>query len=275
MNRIFVPLATSLLGALAFYGCGGGGNGGASTDAGSDASTADAPPHHEASGPYDSSSGGGDSTSSTCPTPVDTSSWQPPTYKQAKHDLSACTAQNLADFDKNCLNASTKSTANCNAYKTSDATCYGCLVSQSTDATWGPLYVDNGAYQANIGGCLELTDPSSTTCDSAQEAAELCAHAACDSVCPVTDQTSFTAWQQCAQTADTDACGQYVTAANNCLSSETAAAAQACIPTQNSTFESLFLGMAPIFCGGGGDAGAGDGGTTDAASEAGGDAAGD
>jgi hypothetical protein len=269
MNRIFIPLATPLVGAIAFYGCGGS-NGGTAPDAGSDGSIADAPTHHEASGPYDSSSGG-DSSSSTCPTPVDTSSWQPPAYKHAKHVPTACTAQNLADFDKNCVNANTKSTSACSAWETANATCTGCLVSQSTDATWGPLYKDNGAYQLNIGGCLELTDPSSTTCDSSQEAAELCAHAACDSVCPVSDQTSFAAWQQCAQTADADACGQYVTAANNCLSAETAAAAQACVPSQSSTFESLFLAMAPIFCGGGGDAGASDGGGT----EGGGDAAGD
>jgi hypothetical protein len=266
MNRTLVTLAASLLGAIAFYGCSSS-NGGAPADAGTDV-TADAPPHHEASGPYDS--GTYESGGPTCPTPADISTWTPPAYKHAKHDLTACTAQNLADFDTNCVNASTKSTSACKTWETANATCTACLVSLSTDSTWGPLYKDNGSYQLNIGGCLELTDPSGATCASAQEAAELCGHAACDGPCPVTDQASFTAWQQCLQTADADACGQYVTPANNCLSAETAAAAQVCVPSQSSTFESVLLAMAPVFCGGGGsDGGAGDGGTTDAASDGG------
>jgi hypothetical protein len=258
------------------YGCGGGSSGTSPSDAGSDGSFADGPKVHEAGGPYDSSgSGGDDSTAASCPTPDDVSKWTPPAYVKATHSPSACSAKALSDFDTACINSSSKSTTACNTYKTSQAGCYACLVSQSTDATWGPLVVDNGSYNINGGGCIQLVDPNSQACAAAQEAFEQCTHAACDKACPVTDSSSFALYQQCATTADNQGCSTFGTAAQSCLASEDASAV---VPTCTgpTTFEALFLHIAPVFCGGASDGGAPEGGAAEGGgAEGGADAAGD
>jgi len=255
------------------YGCGGGSSGTSPSDAGSDGSLADGPKVHEASGPYDSSgSGGDDSSAATCPTPDDVSKWTPPAYVKAKHQATACTAKALSDFDTACINTGSSSTAACNTFKTSEAGCYACLVSQSTDATWGPLVIDNGSYNINGGGCVELVDPNSQACAAAQQTFEQCTHAACDKACPVKDQSTFTLYQQCAMTADSQGCSSYSNAANNCLATEGASAVVATC-TGPQTFELLFLQIAPVFCGGASDGGAPEGGAVEGGAEAGADAA--
>jgi hypothetical protein len=274
MRRLITFLAATIGGSVIAYGCSSSNNNAGSPG---DAGLAEAATHKDATGPYDSSgSGGDDSSATTCPTPADMSSWKPPAYVPAKHQPGACSAQQISDFDKNCLNASSKSTAACDAFRTASATCVSCLVTTTlTDATWGPLVVDNGTYQGNIGGCLELAAPGNASCAQAQQAMERCAHAACDGPCPVTDQASFSAFQQCVNTADQEACSQYVTAAN-CLTTIDASAAAACIPSQNESFDTLYMALAPFFCGGTADGGAAEAGAAEGGPEAGStDAAGD
>jgi hypothetical protein len=267
-----VWLATITFAGVVAYGCSGGSSGAALGDGGS---LRDGPKVREAGGPYDSSgSGGDDSTAASCPTPDDVSKWTPPAYVKATHSPTACSAKALSDFDSGCINANTKSTSACDAFKTSEAGCYACLVSQSTDATWGPLVVDNGAYNVNGGGCIQLVDPNSQACAAAQEAYEQCTHAACDKACPVTDNNSFSLYEQCATTADSEGCSTFATAAQSCLGSAPSAVVAACSgPT---SFEPLFLLIAPVFCGGASDGGAVEGGAAEGgAAESGTDAAGD
>lgn len=275
MRHFFVFFAASLAIGTVAYGCSSGSNGGGPADGGSDGATSDVVQHKDATGPYDSGGSGDDSSSSACPTPADVSKFTPPAYKHAKHVPTACTAQNLADYDKNCINATTKNTANCTAWKTAAATCYGCLVSQETDATWGPLVSHNGVISINTAGCVELTDPGDTTCAPADQAQEACIEAACDTQCPVKDQTSFTNYQSCTSTAASQGCGTFVSTANNACTSVAASSTSAvCFPTSSGTFESFMLSIAPIFCGGGTtdggttDGGGTEGGTSDAASDA-------
>jgi hypothetical protein len=220
-------------------------------------------------GPYDSAASADDS-GAVCPMPSDVSKWPVPEYRHAKHQPTACSAQAISDFDAACL-ASTSSMAACSTYQTANTTCYACLVSQVTDATWGPVYLANNVYQANIGGCIELADPANATCAQVQETASLCEHAACDSQCPVSSQASFTAYQECTAAADQEGCSQYVTQASNCLVAEDAGAAAVCAPTTTS-FDAFFLAIAPLFC-----SGSTDGGTSEAGGpiEAGTDSAGD
>jgi hypothetical protein len=271
MKRFVVLLsAITCIGALA-YGCSGGSSGTSPSDAGSDGAQADGPKVHEASGPYDSAgSGGDDSSASSCPTPADVSKWTPPAYVKATNKPTACTAKAIADFDAACINATTKSTTACTTYKTSEAGCYGCLVSQSTDATWGPLVVDNGSYNINGGGCVELVD-GNQACATAQQTFEQCTHAACDKVCPVTDSASFTNYETCASTADNAGCSSYGTAAQSCLMADDASLT-ACTGPQS--FEPLFLQIAPVFCGGAGEGGAPEGGAGEGGAAEGGAAEG-
>lgn len=281
MRHLIAVLAASVVGGVVAYGCSSSsGNGGGPT--GDGGSSADVVTHKEASGPYDSSgSTGDDSSGGSCPTPADVSKFTPPAYEHAKHDATACTAQMLTDFDSECLNATTRNTATCSTWKTTNATCYGCLVSVETDATWGPLVSHNGLLSINSAGCVELTDPADTTCAPADQAEEACLEAACDSTCPVTSaQTSYTNYTACINTAAAEGCSTFVSAVSPACGSVTAAA-QPCLPANYSTFEPYFFAIAPYFCGGaptdgGTEGGSEGGGATEGGAESGaGDAAGD
>jgi hypothetical protein len=258
MRRTLTLLVASLCGAAVVHGCsGGGGNQGAPVEAGADVKAADAT-HTEAatSGGND---GGGDAAGSTCPNPADISSWTPPAYVPAKNSPGACAPGDVAAYDAACVNTTTKSTSACDSFKSANATCVACLVSQQGDSSWGPIVQWPGIINLNLGGCLELA-AGDATCAKAVETAAACPHAACDAVCPVTsgDATSFANWQQCEQVAVADACGLYEQAAN-CMVTDPAAISSVCQPTQSDTFDSLLLRIAPVFCGGG-EAGAGEAG---------------
>jgi hypothetical protein len=218
--------------------------------------------HHEATTGDDSSSGD-DSSASTCPTPADVSTWTPPAYKHAKSSLTACNAADLTGYDTACL-AAGHTSAGCTAFQTAHAACTSCLNSKSTDSTWGAIVAWAGVININLAGCLELTDPNSAQCAQAVEVGDECLHQACDAVCPVKDQASFTQWQACQQAAAQQGCGTYEQAAA-CLQTDDAAAASVCNPSSGTSFDQLFLSVAPIFCGGGAP---GDGGGGDGASEA-------
>jgi hypothetical protein len=264
---------------VALYGCsatssGAAPDGGSVTDGASvtDGSPADRVADAKRRGPYDSAASYDDS-GAICPMPADVSRWAPPEYRHAKHQPTACTAQEIVAMDTACL-ASGSSKSACTAYMTANATCYACLVSQATDATWGPVYLENNIYQANIGGCIELTDPTNTSCAQAQETAAQCEHAACDTQCPVSSSASFSAYQQCTAAADQEGCTQFITAATTCLGAEDAAAS-VCNPPASTTFDAFFLAIAPLFCSGVGDGGPGDGGPAGDGGADAGDAAAD
>jgi hypothetical protein len=271
MRPFLTFFAASLTVGTVAYGCssstnGGGGGGGA--DGGSDGA-----PHKDATGPYDSG-GSGDDSSAGCPTPADVSKFTAPAYKHAAHSPTACTAQNITDYDNDCLNQTTRNTTACSAWKTANATCYACLVTPETNATWGALTVHNGVLDVNTAGCVELTDPSDTTCAPAYQAGGMCIEAACDTQCPVSsgDQVSFSNYQQCATTASSQGCGTLVNAGQTACKAAAASATSAfCFPPAGGSFDPFFLQVAPIFCGGA----ASDGGSEAAAPDSGGDAASD
>jgi len=177
----------------------------------------------------------------------------------------ACGAGDIAAYDMACLNQASASTAACNQFKTAKAMCAACLTSNATDSSWGPLVVFNGVINVNAGGCFELAD-GNTDCAKSLQDTTLCEHQACDGVCPVKDQTSFNNWQMCDMTAQAQGCGMYFMAANTCAMADDGGAATVC--NAGSTFDELFMNIAPLFCGGGGT---GDGGTTEAGSTDGGD----
>jgi hypothetical protein len=100
----------------------------------------------------------------------------------------------------------------------------------------------------NQPGCLALIEPSQTGCAEAAEAQIECEHAACDASCPVSDDPSYEAWEQCVAQADEGICAGYDGA---CLDVATStdggdAGGAACAGTD---FGTAFMNVAMVFCG--------------------------
>jgi hypothetical protein len=269
MKRVMTFLAAATFAAPIGYGCGSSDNGGAADAGGADAPTMDSPVSHRDSSPITSGDdGGGDGPVATgCPAPADISSWMAPALHPAKTSPSACTAQDLSDYDGACLNNATRTQAACTAFATSRATCLACLESKYTDMTWGPLVSYSGVVNLNLGGCVAIVDPAGAACAQKVQDYDQCVHTACDGVCPVNSPAAFQLWQQCQTIASQQACGMYSTAAN-CLANDTAAA----VCNNAGGFDAAFMAVAPLFCGGASEGGAPEAGTSEAGTPEGGPA---
>jgi hypothetical protein len=183
---------------------------------------------------------------SACPTPIPLGGWTPPAFVPPRHVPGACSASDITGYDTSCL-VTGATAGTCLAFRTAHPTCAACLSSNATDPDWGPLVSFAGIEQVNLAGCIALTAPSDIACARSVEDLSLCLHAACDGVCPVTDEASFQLWHQCEASAEASGmeCATYANAAN-CASD---AAPQPC--TAGSTFDETFISIATVFCGGG------------------------
>jgi hypothetical protein len=171
--------------------------------------------------------------------------------------------------------------AACDGFAVSNPACQACIESAATATAYGPLVLANGFVEANVAGCIEVEAPSDFACAQAQQALSDCELAACAANCPVVDQASLVAYEQCAAEADQGGCLAYDTA-SLCLQNEVEAGASSapealCLST---TFEAFYAAIVPVFCGqtladGGPSANgssadgsvSGDGGADDAGSE--------
>jgi hypothetical protein len=253
MKRVITFLAAVTSAGAIGYGCGSSQNGSASSDAGaSDAPTADSPVLHHDAGLVTGDDAGGDDGPAAmgCPTPADVSSWMPPAFHAPKTSSSACTAKDIADYDTACLNNMTRTSADCTAFTMAHPSCVSCLESKSTDTTWGPIVTFSGVINVNLAGCLALLDPAGASCAQKVQEYDECVHTACDGVCAVTSPQTFALWKQCRDTATAQACNPYEQAAS-CISTDDAGTL--CNPPGG--FDAAFLAVAPIFCGGGTEAG--------------------
>jgi hypothetical protein len=124
------------------------------------------------------------------------------------------------------------------------ATCFGCLVSQPTDPTWGPLIQYDGIWELNLGGCFGLKG-ASAACEAATQEQTECENASCDKSCANT--TSQTKYDNCVSSADTEYCASYVSAANNCASTSIQTACEGG-NANSATFQTAFMATAAIFC---------------------------
>ena len=166
-----------------------------------------------------------------------------------KSDASACTSQELADFYAACITAGT-SAASCAAFQAVDAgtaACGACLLSKTTDDTWGPVVVSATQTKMNVAGCVAIVqnDASASSCAS-RVAAELgCEAYACDAVCPVTLDAGATSYATCTQEVAAGDCRPYLNAecdpadagVSQCFGDQTASA-------------TAFASFAALFCGG-------------------------
>jgi hypothetical protein len=156
-----------------------------------------------------------------------------------------------------------KSKAACDAFASlslANATCADCIMTLDTDAAYGPLIRRGGFVQANVAGCIELTDSTALVCAKSVAALSECELAACEANCPVSDGPSFDAYTSCAQQSDATGCKAYV-GTPGCAD---AGGASACLGT---SFEQFYFMAVPLFCAAGPDAAIGLGGADAGASD--------
>jgi hypothetical protein len=202
--------------------------------------------------------GGLEAAPLACP-PASLDEWVPPAYHPAQPVQQVCSVLFINDFYNSCLGPSSSSSACAENWGAGEdvphSLCQACLVTSSSSMTWGPLvnYGEaggTGTVSANVAGCVELLDPSKVACATSVQQADECQHQACDSVCPVTDSTSFANWQACINAAAQTSCLSYLESAA-CVNAEDAGPAATCVDGPD--FESEFVNIATVFCGSVGD----------------------
>lgn len=193
--------------------------------------------------------GGTDGSTAVC-APVDvstfTASWKGP---NALHQ-NACTSTQLAAVVAACATDGFDPT-NCATVKQANLGCATCLITDESAATYGPIVTNNAGVSLNIAGCVAaVTSTGASGCGGKVQAATQCEEAACDAVCPITDATSSSAYDQCHSDAQAGGCAAY-DAATSCLDTELAddGGAAACNPVvTNGTFDEYATAYGKLFC---------------------------
>jgi hypothetical protein len=134
----------------------------------------------------------------TCTSPLDVTGYAPATMAPPRAPMKgACTSQDIDAF----ANCESTSPGACVA----DAgACGACLLSQMSDATWGPLVQNGGSFTWNSGGCVDLVlsqtalEPQSC----GQRISDFLGCVAYDCVCPPLS----VALEQCEQESALGAC---------------------------------------------------------------------
>ena len=188
--------------------------------------------------------GGPELPTATC-APSSATDWSPSWVPPTGASQGLCAPQDLADLYAACFGADATDHT-CSSYESDNPTCAACVLSASTDASWGAVVVFADTTVVNQPGCLDLVDPAGAACAQAAELQTECEHASCDSACPVSDGPSLAAWQQCAAQADQGACGGYD---GTCLDAvlDADGGGAAC---GGADFATAFANVATVFCGG-------------------------
>jgi len=177
--------------------------------------------------------------------PSSAAGWSPAWVPPTGASQGQCAPEDIANLYAACFGADATDDT-CSSYESGSPSCASCVLSASTDSSWGAVVVFAGTTVVNQPGCLDLVDPAGADCAQAAESQTECEHAMCDSSCPVSDAPSFTAWEQCAAEADQGACGGYD---GTCLDAALAAdgGGAAC---GGEDFATAFANVATVFCGG-------------------------
>jgi hypothetical protein len=188
-----------------------------------------------------------DSSTGTCAA-ADVASFVP-SWKPPKAHADACTQAQIDAYLQDCLGSAATSQTCAPFQSGAGRTCAQCILSHSTDPQLGPLVSDGNYVTANIAGCIALATHDSTGagCGGKLEAIQQCESAACTANCPVTDDASEQALNDCTEASDTGGCATYAAAAEcvNVLDAGTAVAR--CLSGQ-SVFETGYAAIVPIFC---------------------------
>jgi hypothetical protein len=182
--------------------------------------------------------------------PGSATSFQPPAYHAANRRAGACTATQIDGFYNGCVDPNAPPNG-CDPYLGANATqanqkCAACILSQPTDATYGPLVARNNALpDINVAGCLEIKQGSST-CASALATFDACGAASCSANCPVVDEVSYEAYVACEAQSGAGPCQQYASAATCAAAAADAGATAVCFA--GATFRDLYSNVVPVFC---------------------------
>lgn len=190
-----------------------------------------------------SSSSSADGGATSCE-PASAAGWSPTWVPPTGAAQGVCAAQDLANIYGACF-GSDATTDSCSAYQSNNPSCASCVISDSTDSSWGAIVVFADTTVVNQPGCLDLVDSAEASCAQSAQAQSECEQALCDSSCPVTDNASLVAWQQCATEADQGPCAGYE---STCLQQQLGADAggAACA---GADFPTAFTNVATVFCG--------------------------
>jgi hypothetical protein len=196
--------------------------------------------------PTSPEAGTGEDASTTC-APVTPPAWSAAWVPPAGAGQDACATQDLSNLYAACFGPEATTDA-CASMQTANPTCAGCVLSASTDSSWGPVVAFAATTIVNQPGCLALEAPSEQACAQSAEAQFECEHAACDPGCPVSDGPSYEAWEACVEEADQGVCGDY---GGTCLADALEpdggdGGASSCDGTD---FGTAFMNVAAVFCG--------------------------
>jgi hypothetical protein len=217
-----------------------------------------------------------------------TPTWAPPVQMPG-----ACSDAQLTNLIASCFDMAATQ-AQCDAWlqDPNNKTCFHCWAGPVTATSWAPyVYALNQGETdyINLGGCVELTDPSQDACAKTLQAAFTCEMAACLANCPVPSGTipdggdatvdagtvdptvrtaAIMALNSCYDQADVGGCKTFADAAATCSNPlmEGGSGAAFCFQaaTDNNALKQLFT----LACGGtASDAGAGDSGGSDSGAD--------
>jgi hypothetical protein len=201
--------AVFILGAVCVGGCGGTSPpGGAPNDAGS---------RRESGG-----NTGNDGAAHAC-IPESVAGFTPTFNPPPGPHTSQCTASQLNELIATCF-ATDPMSGPCNQWlmTPSNAGCLSCWgwETPTTSSTWPPFVLaeSNGGVELffNLGGCIDLADPSQVDCAKANEAKLQCELAACVGSCGLPANGDTTANLGCYKAADESVCANYVKGLSVC-----------------------------------------------------------
>jgi hypothetical protein len=187
---------------------------------------------------------GAELPATTC-APSSAAGWSPAWVPPTGASQGLCAPQDLADLYAACFGAQATDDS-CSSYESSSPDCASCVLSASTDPSWGAIVVFADTTVVNEPGCLDLVDPGEAACAQAAESQTECEHALCDSSCPVSDAPSLAVWQECAAEADQGTCGAYD---GTCFDAALAADGGGAL-CGGADFATAFANVATVFCGG-------------------------
>jgi hypothetical protein len=180
----------------------------------------------------------------SCPNvPEDVSSFVPSSPKPARAFQSACGAGQVTSFYYACA-ASSASQYSCESWESasaSNSTCAACMISNDTDAAWGPIVNHSDYAFVNQVGCAQRLN--ALTCASAAWEDQSCQMAACDGIC---DDDGLSELNACEANATAGGCKSYDDAST--------AACQTATGPFNKCFvadpQSQIVNVGVTFCGG-------------------------
>lgn len=185
----------------------------------------------------------------------DVSGYSPTPQAKPIAKANLCPAADMLAFVTSCLGANATSST-CQTWQmaenTANASCFNCIFTQTTAASWGPVVCDNAGCTLNSGGCVDIvlaeisqehSSGGAGSCGDLVSAETGCVEAACGMCSTPSD------FSTCSQDALTGGCKTYVDAATNAPACGALdGGATACFPQTESdytAFVSLFCGTGP------------------------------